>query len=100
MVLVRNVFRVKWGMVGEVLEPFKATLQRGADMFGGRARVMTDLTGPFHTIVLEFEVASLAQWEKDRGTMFADPDMQAAMARTNVHMDSGWSEFYTIEAEA
>lgn len=100
MVLVRNVFRVKWGMVGDVLESFKSTLQHGAARFGGRSRVLTDLTGPFNIIVLEFEVPSLAQWEKDRGAMFADPDMQAAMARTAVHIDSGWSEFYTIEAEA
>ena len=44
---------------------------------GGRdAPVLTDLTGPFNTLVLEVEVESLAQWEKDRREMFADPQVK------------------------
>lgn len=100
MILVRNVFRVKWGMIGEVADAFKASMPQGVARFGGHARILTDLSGPYNTLVLEMEVESLAQWEQNRSAMFADPSMQASMARTAQLIESGWCEFYTIEAQA
>jgi len=61
---------------------------------------LTDLSGPFDTVVLETEHASLAAWEQERARMFASPEFQAAQPRAQEAILSGHQEYYTIEAEA
>jgi hypothetical protein len=41
-----------------------------------RARILADLTGRFDTIVFEMEAESLAEFERRRSEMFADPQYQ------------------------
>lgn len=43
---------------------------------GGRARILTDLSGPSNTVVQEIEVESLAAWERQRAEVFSRPDFQ------------------------
>ena len=62
-------------------------------------RVLTDLSGPFDTVVLEVETDSLATWERARREMFASPEFQADFARGAELMVSGRNELYTIEAQ-
>lgn len=47
-----------------------------------RWKVMTDLSGPFDTVVQEIEVASLAEWEIIRSRLFASAAFREAMAAT------------------
>jgi hypothetical protein len=62
-----------------------------------RARVLTDLSGPFNTVVQEVEVESLAEWEQIRGRLFTDPEFQEFQASMDLPYESGRTEFYTIE---
>lgn len=62
------------------------------------SRILTDLSGPFHTVVQEIEVPSLGEWEKSRVQAFADPEFQKRTARIEGLCESGRAEFYTIEA--
>ena len=62
-----------------------------------RVRYLTDLSGPFDTVVQEIEVESLAQWEKLREKLFSNPEFQEAQEAMEVPFTSGRSEFYTIE---
>ncbi len=62
-------------------------------------RVLTDLSGPFDTVVQEFEVESLAEWERRRAQMFSSPEFEQAMDGVEENpFVSGRAEFYTIEA--
>ena len=66
MILVRQVFQVPIGTARDVA----ASFMRGATEFaqtGGaevHGRVLTDISGPFGTVILEIEVESLAAWER------------------------------------
>ena len=98
MILVRIVFQTKWGKSGEVAKLLAESVDDMADVTGaGRVRILTDLSGPFHTVVQEIEVESLAQWEATRAKVFTHPEFQKRMARTEGLLESGYQEFYTVE---
>jgi hypothetical protein len=97
MILVRMVFQIKWGHTHEVLADFKEYLEIIKKDLGGRARILTDLSGPYNTIVEEIEVESLAAWEQQRAAVFSRPDFQEWQARSADLIESGRVEFYTIE---
>ncbi len=100
MVLVRLVLQTKWGKAQEVVDGFKQSAEMMRRVAGPnmRARVLTDLSGPFHTVVEEIEVESLAEWERLRSAIFADPEYQQLEAESEQPLESGRTEFYTIEA--
>ncbi len=60
MIVVRNCFTAKPGQAGKLASLFKE-VAAGADI--PRARVLTDVTGEFSRVILEFEVASMAESE-------------------------------------
>jgi hypothetical protein len=60
MIIVRNVFIAKPGNASKLAAQFKTA--SGA-FKGGKARVLTDLTGDSNKVVLEIEVESVSQWE-------------------------------------
>ena len=62
-----------------------------------KIRVLTDLSGPFHTVVQEFEVQSLADWERIRNAMFSSPEMGEDQSGGENPFESGRLEFYTLE---
>jgi hypothetical protein len=98
MILVRMVFQVKWGHTYEVVADFKEFQEIIQKESGGmRGRILTDLSGPFNTVVQEIEVESLAAWERQRAEVFSRPDFQERQARTADIIESGRVEFYTIE---
>jgi len=99
MIVVRFVFQAKFGTAGQVVEGFKemaASMRRvaGPDI---RARVLTDLSGPFDTVVQEIELESLAKWEELRAKMFSDPEFQDSQDRGESPFLGGRTEFYTLE---
>lgn len=61
-------------------------------------RVLTDLSGPFDTVVLEIEAESLGTHEETRPRLFASQAFRESMARSQGMIVSGRNEFYTLEA--
>src|SRR5262245_39580851 len=80
MVVIRNVFRLKFGKAREAVALFKEglTIQKrigaGADV---STRLLTDVTGPFYTVVLELTVPSLGSFEAEAPRFLGDKDWQA-----------------------
>ena len=97
MILVRIVFQIKWGMTHQVVEAFKKSEEIMGEKYG-RSRILTDLSGPFNTVVQEIEVESLAEWERARAEVFAQPEFQKMQADMADLFESGRAEFYTIES--
>jgi len=60
-------------------------------------RVLTDLSVPFDTVVIEVETDSLATWEQARGLQFALPEFQASFQRGSELMVGGRNGLYTVE---
>jgi hypothetical protein len=105
MIIVRTVFRGSYGKGGELAAAQTAAAKQFIAEMGGdhRWKVMTDLSGPFDTVVQEIEVASLAEWESMRSHLFASAAfreaMAAALAATHALTVSGRREYWTIEGE-
>ena len=99
VILVRMVFQAKWGTAQAVVEEFRqnADIMRRLVGPNTRARILTDLSGPFDTVVQEIEVESLAEWERLRTAIFSDPEFQERQTG-DPPFKSGSTEFYTIEA--
>ena len=100
MILVRFVCQAKFGKASEVVAGFKQSGEIVRTMVGPnvRARILTDLSGPFDTVIQEIEVESLAEWERLREVIFSNPEVQEAEAALPGVIESGQTEFYTIEA--
>ena len=101
MIMVRTVFRTKWGKANEVVQGMKEMMNSGA-MSGGaqnqKAVLMTDLSGEFHTVVMEARFESLAAYEQFRAKMFSSDEFQDNQEEDDTIL-SGRQEYYTIEAE-
>lgn len=99
MIVVRTVFQTKWGKAQEVVDRLVASADAMQDQLSGikRARILTDLSGPFHTVVQELEMESLAEWEKLRAAMFAAPEFQQDQPAREENLEGGYMEYYTLE---
>ena len=98
MVSMRFVFHTKWNHAQPVIDAFMTTRaiikrQMGADM-----RLLSDLTGPMHTIVEEIDIESIGQWESSRAELMGIPEFRQAVESVSQYIESGSLEFYTIEA--
>jgi hypothetical protein len=100
MIVVRLVFQAKWGKADEAVNDFKKLAEQMEQNAASivRARILTDLSGPFHTVVQELEVESLAEWERLRASMFNNPEFQELQTNLENPYESGRTEFYTLEA--
>jgi hypothetical protein len=101
MILVRIVCQAKFGKASEVVAGFKQSGEIVRTVVGPnvRARILTDLSGPFDTVIQEIEVESLAEWERLRAVIFSNPEVQEAEAGLPSVIESGRTEYYTIETE-
>jgi hypothetical protein len=101
MILVRLVFQTEWGKAGQVVEGLRQNSEMMRRVVGSnvRVRILTDLSGPFHTVVQEMEYESLAEWERARAATFENAEFQEAQASSDSPFVSGQAEFYTIEME-
>lgn len=100
MIVVRFVLQTKSGKAEDVVK----NIQKNAEMMRrltgteGKVRLLTDLSGPFDTVVQEIELESLAEWERVRAKIFSDPEFQTTQSDGESPVVSGRTEFYTLEA--
>ena len=98
MVVIRNVFRLKFGKAREAVALMKEGLaiqKRAIPDVEFSTRVLTDFTGPFYTLVLELNVPSVAAFESAAPRMFADKAFQENYQKMSALVDSGYREIFT-----
>ena len=98
MILVRNIFRCKFGKAGELARLFQETREQWGPVGRLPMRVLTDLSGPFDTVVTETVVASIDEYNRLLQERFADAEVARRLAPMGDLVESGWREYYTIEA--
>lgn len=96
MLLVRQEFQAKYGHGDELVALFKEFHARAELPNRDRARLMTDASGPFFTIVTEYEVENFAAWEDTFQRMMSDPQTEAWFKRMMEVTESGRRDFYSI----
>ena len=99
MVVVRNVFRLKFGKTREAVAVLKEGLAIQQRVLSGvefSTRLLTDVTGPFYTVVLELTVSNLSVFETHAPRMFGDKDFQANYQKLTPLVESGYREVFTV----
>ena len=100
MILHRAVFQAQFGKANDLV----AALQQSTGVLPAeqmeaiQPRILTDLSGPFDTVILETTHESLAEYEKFREAVFAAMDAAEGPALTEGLIKSGRNEYYTIES--
>jgi hypothetical protein len=100
MIVVRNVFRLKFGATKEAVSAFKdaQVLAQKLRPGGVPPRILTDLVSSFYTLVLELTFDSLADFEKSTQAMMANQDWKNWYQQVLPLIDSGHREIFTIVA--
>ena len=99
MVVIRNVFRLKFGKAREalaVLKEGKAIEKRVMSGLQYSSRVLTDVTGPFYTLVLELTVPDIATFESNAPRLFGDKEWQANYQKMTPLVESGYREIFNL----
>lgn len=97
MILVRNIFRCQFGKGGEVARLIVATKDQWGPVGQLPMRVLTDLSGPFDTVVTETVIESIDAYNRLLGERFADAEVGRLLVPLGDLVDSGWREYFTIE---
>ena len=97
MVVIRNVFRLKFGKTRDALALIKESVaiqkRSGVDF---AARILTDVTGPFYTVVLELTVPSVGTFEADAPRIMGSKEFQENYQKLVPLVESGHREIFTI----
>ena len=97
MIVVRNVFRLKFGKTKEAVALLKEGIaiqkRAGVEM---NQRIMTDLVGTFYTLVLELTIPNLGALEANMPKVMGDKDWQAIYQKFSALTESGYREIFTI----
>ena len=99
MIVVRNVFPLKFGKSREVVALMKQAVAIQKKALAGvefSTRVLTDVTGPFYTLVLELSVPNLATFEAAAPKLFGDKDWQANYQQMAALVESGYREVFSV----
>ncbi len=94
MIIVRDIFQAKYGKGSDLAAHFKET-QNWSIQYA--PRILTDMSGPFFTVVTETEFESLAEFELKSGEIFSTPEFSEWFGRMTELVESGRREFYNIE---
>jgi hypothetical protein len=98
MILVRQVFQVKYGCMDKVLALFKS-MPEDMRKVNNVTRVLTDISGQNFTLVTETKAESLNAYWESLQAMFKQVEGQQQFSPLEQYIESGHKEFYTIEYE-
>ena len=98
MILVRDVFRLKFGKTREALAMMKEMgehMQRSG-LDPASRRILTDLVGPYYTLVMETTVPSLSEWEAQSRKIMADSSWRKQYEQMLPFIESGYREIFNV----
>src|SRR4029450_5838626 len=92
MIVIRNVFQLKFGKAREAIALLKEGVviqKRAVTDVEFSSRLLTDVTGPFYTVVLELTLPNLATLESYAPKLFGDKDWQASYHKLTPSVATG-----------
>jgi hypothetical protein len=99
MIVIRNVFQLKFGKAREAVALMKESAAIEKRLMSGleySRRLLTDVTGPFYTLVLEITVPNLAAFETNTPRLFGDKEWQAVSQKMAPLVESGSREVFSV----
>ncbi len=98
MIVVRNVFKVKFGKAREAMAAYKEVVAIAKESTKGAVplRLLTDVTGSHYTIVSELTFENLAAIDPMMAAITGEARWQAAYQRFVPTVDSGHREIFKL----
>jgi hypothetical protein len=96
MILVRDVFQLKFGKAREAKALWKKGAVINKKVGPGPRRAMVDLVGPFYTFVLEGTYKDLADYERALRKVLGAKEWSGWYRKFMGLVESGRREIYTI----
>jgi hypothetical protein len=99
MIVVRDIFHVKFGNSREVTDLFKQGIaiakRTGFGALG--VRLLTDLAGePYYTLIMETTFESAAAWEQAGLAMRGNPEWRGWYQKVVPLIDGGTRKMYSV----
>lgn len=96
MIVVRDVFRLKFGKAKDMKALVKEAYKLNTPMDMKNTRILTDLTGPSYTMVFESTFNSLADFESSLQKMFSSKEWEAHYQKMILLVESSIREIYSV----
>ncbi len=98
MIVVRNVFQLKFGKARDALAVWKEgrSLFQRLGMPADNSRLLTDVTGPFYTLVHELTFDSLTDFEREARKFLGNEEWHAWYARLTPLCEGGHREVFSV----
>lgn len=93
MIVVRNCFVAKPGQASKLAAQLKEAL---ASAQIPNHRILTDVTGDFNRVIMEYEVASISEFEARMKEYMTNAELRAKMAGYTDHWITGTRELLQI----
>ncbi|MGH6820459.1 MAG: NIPSNAP family protein [bacterium] len=96
MIVVRDVFQLKFGKAREAKALWREALEMHKKMGLGSAEVHIDLVGPYYTLVLQSRYRSLNHYENKMEEIMKNSDWENWYQKFIPLVESGRREIFTI----
>lgn len=99
MIQIRDVLQVKFGKIDQAVELFaQLSLPASARVvMGQHFEVLTDITGQMYSLVNEFVVENMAEFNQMREKQFAQPEYEGWFKQYQLFVEGGRREYYNVE---
>jgi len=99
MIIERNVFQLKFGKAKEAIAIWKEILEaaKSSALPSNEMRLMTDLSGPAYTIVVELHLKSFMDMNPTQAVWATNESFQQLYHKFIPLCESAHREFYKIE---
>jgi hypothetical protein len=101
MIQVRDVFQVKFGKIDQAVALFSRLREGSPSYRAGQLHynLLTDISGPMFTLIMEFLAESQAAWEKLNQEFLGSPEFPDWFREFPLLIEDGRREFYNVEGQ-
>ena len=99
MILVRDIFQLKFGKAKDAKEAWKKGIKINKEMSKIPFRLLTDLTGQAYTLVLESTFDNLSEYENSMKTVMSAKEWKNWYATFTPLVESSYREIFTVVEE-
>jgi len=97
MIVVRNIFRIKFGQAKPAVAAFKEGQALGRKLgIKAESRLLTDLVGPSYTLVYELQFDSLSAFEQETKKVMGSAEWRAWYEKFIPYAESGSREVFNV----
>jgi hypothetical protein len=101
MIQIRDVLQVKFGKIDQAVELFTRPQAAAPRIIvpGHHFEALTDISGEMYTLVNEFAVRDMAEFESLRDQQFTAPEFEDWFRQFQLFIEGGRREYYNVEGE-